>query len=131
MCSWEMLYFAYIAGFQNKWYQLASTASDKEKYQILVKNWIFDDPIHKKGLVLFIWLLEMIKPSGSVNVVDIIEAIETVEIIEIIVAAEVLRSKKYLLRTSESSSIGIWIQLYFYALKKKIGGRIIKYRIGF
>ena len=27
----------------------------QEEYQISVKNWIFDDPFHKKGLVLFIW----------------------------------------------------------------------------
>ena len=30
------------------------------------KNWIFDDPFYKKGLVLIIWVLRMIKPSGSV-----------------------------------------------------------------
>ena len=35
--------------------------------QILVKNWIFDDPFHIKGLVLVIWVLGMIKPSGSVD----------------------------------------------------------------
>ena len=33
---------------------------------ISVKNWIFDDPFYKKGLVLVIWVLRMIKPSGSV-----------------------------------------------------------------
>ena len=38
----------------------------QKKYRILVKNWIFDDPFHKKGLVLVSWVLEMIKPSGSV-----------------------------------------------------------------
>ena len=32
----------------------------KEGYQISVKNWIFDDPFHKKGLVLIIWVLGMI-----------------------------------------------------------------------
>jgi hypothetical protein len=36
------------------------------RYQILLKNWIFDDPFHKMGLVLVIWVLGMIKPSGSV-----------------------------------------------------------------
>ena len=40
----------------------------QKKYQILVKNRIFDDPFHKKGLLLVIWVLEMIKPSGSTNV---------------------------------------------------------------
>ena len=29
-------------------------------YQISVKNWIFDYPFHKKGLVLIIWVLGMI-----------------------------------------------------------------------
>ena len=38
----------------------------QEEYQISVKNWIFDDPFHKKGLVLVIWVLGMIKSSGSV-----------------------------------------------------------------
>ena len=36
-------------------------------YQLLVKNWIFDDPIHKKGPVLVIWVPVMIQPSESVN----------------------------------------------------------------
>ena len=38
------------------------------EYQMSVKNWIFDDPFHKKGLVLIIWVLGIIKPSGSVDV---------------------------------------------------------------
>jgi hypothetical protein len=32
---------------------------------ILVKNWIFDDPFHKKLPVLVILVPVMIKPSGS------------------------------------------------------------------
>ena len=32
----------------------------KKGNQILVKNWIFDDPFHKKGLFLIIWVLGMI-----------------------------------------------------------------------
>jgi hypothetical protein len=32
---------------------------------ILVKNWIFDDPFHKKLPVLVILVPMMIKPSGS------------------------------------------------------------------
>ena len=39
----------------------------QKEYQISVKNGIFDDPCHKKGLILVIWVLGMIKPSGSVN----------------------------------------------------------------
>ena len=38
----------------------------QKKYQISVKNWIFDDPFHKKGLVLVILVPGMIKPSGWV-----------------------------------------------------------------
>jgi hypothetical protein len=37
----------------------------QKEYQISVKNWIFDDPFHKKGPVLVILVLEMIQPSGS------------------------------------------------------------------
>ena len=33
--------------------------------QILVKNWIFEDPIHNKGPVLVILVARMIKQSGS------------------------------------------------------------------
>ena len=46
------------------WPQQPPTVSE---YQISVKNWIFDDPFHKKGLVLIIWVLGMIKPTGSVD----------------------------------------------------------------
>ena len=40
----------------------------QKRYQILVKNWIFDDPFHKKGQVLVILVPGMIQPSGSVIV---------------------------------------------------------------
>ena len=33
--------------------------------QILVKNWIFDDPFHKKGPLLVILVPGMIQSSGS------------------------------------------------------------------
>ena len=36
-------------------------------YQILVKNWIFDDPLHKKRIVLVICVLGMIQRWGWVN----------------------------------------------------------------
>ena len=69
--------------------------------QISVKNWIFDDPFYKKGLVLIIWVLRMIKPSGSVifwwnETVEVIEAIEAVDATEVIEAAEVLSPGKSL-----------------------------------
>ena len=38
----------------------------QKKYSILVENWIFDDPFHKKGWVLVILVPGMIQPSGSV-----------------------------------------------------------------
>ena len=34
---------------------------------ISVKNLTFDDKFDKKGLVLVIWVLEIIKPSGSLD----------------------------------------------------------------
>jgi hypothetical protein len=39
----------------------------QKEYPILVKNWIFDDPFHKKGQLLVILVPGMIQPSGSVN----------------------------------------------------------------
>ena len=36
-------------------------------YQILVRQWIFVDPIHKKGPLLVILVPGIIQPSGSVN----------------------------------------------------------------
>ena len=46
----------------------ASLSSLRQKgYQILVKNWIFDDPLHKKRIVLVICVLGMIQRWGRVN----------------------------------------------------------------
>ena len=39
----------------------------QKEYHISMKKWIFDDPFHKKGLVLVIWVLGMIQPSCWVN----------------------------------------------------------------
>ena len=38
----------------------------QEGYQISVKNWIFDDPFHKKGLDLIIWVQGIIQLSEAV-----------------------------------------------------------------
>ena len=38
-----------------------------ERVSDISKNWIFDDPFHKKGQVLVVWVLGMIKPQGSIN----------------------------------------------------------------
>jgi len=38
----------------------------QKEYRISVKNWIFDDPFHKKGPVLVILVPGMIQPSQSV-----------------------------------------------------------------
>ena len=35
----------------------------QRRYQISVKNWIFDDPFHQKGPVLVILVPGVIKPS--------------------------------------------------------------------
>jgi hypothetical protein len=37
-------------------------------YQILVKNWIFDDPCHKKEPLLVIFVPGMIQPSRLVKI---------------------------------------------------------------
>ena len=37
----------------------------QKEHQISVKNWIFDDPFHKKGPVLVILVPGMIQPLGS------------------------------------------------------------------
>ena len=66
MCSWEMLNFAYLTSFQKKMTSAGLNSLWQKKYQTSVKRWILDDPFHKKGLVLVIWVLGMIKPSGSV-----------------------------------------------------------------
>ena len=39
----------------------------QKEYQILVKNWIFDDLFREKGQELIIFVLEMIQASGSVK----------------------------------------------------------------
>ena len=39
----------------------------QKEYHISMKKWIFDDPFHKKAMILVIWVLGMIKPSGSVD----------------------------------------------------------------
>ena len=78
-----------LAGLNSLW---------QKKYQISVKNWIFDGPYHKKELVMVILVLEIIKPSGSAifrwnKAVEVIEAVEASEVME---AAEVLRAGKSL-----------------------------------
>jgi hypothetical protein len=77
----------------------------QKKYQISAKNSIFDDPFHKKGLLLVSWVLEMINQDQwifwSYEAVEVIEAIEAAEVTRVIEAAEVLRPEKSLLRTSE------------------------------
>ena len=73
-----------------------------ERYQISVKNWIFDDPFHKKGPILVIWVPWMIQPSRSVffcdelrtEAVEVIEATEVVEAVEVIEATEVFDARE-------------------------------------
>ena len=57
----------FINQFSKKMTSAGLNSLQQKEYQISVKNWIFDDPFHKKGLVLVIWVLGMINPSGSVN----------------------------------------------------------------
>ena len=67
MCSWEMLNFVYHTSFQKKNDTGRPQQPLTEKVSDISENRIFDDPFHKKRLVLGIWVLEVIKPSGSVN----------------------------------------------------------------
>ena len=107
----------------------------QKECQISVKNWIFDDPFHKKGLILVICVLGMIKPSGSVNFL--------------------MKwgcwghwghwgcwghwghwgSRGFKAWKNHywglQSHPGVWIHLYFYVLKKRILGRIMKFQIKF
>ena len=101
----------------------------QKDYQISIKNWIFDDLFYKKGLLLVIWVLGLIKPLWSVDFLMKLgcrghwghwghwgcrgfRALEN----------------HYL---GLQSHPGIWIQLYFNGLKKVFWGRIMKYHIEF
>ena len=81
--------------------------ADLNSLQQRVKKIIFDDAFHKNGLVLIIWVLEMIQPSGSVffwwneavkviNATEVVEAVEDIEAVEVIEAAEVDISLRHL-----------------------------------
>ena len=128
VASWEVGIWVSSTSFRESntnWPQQPPT----EIVLISVKNWIFDDPFHKKGPVLVILIIQ---PSGSVifwwnEGVKVIEAMEVAEAVLVIEAAEVLMSGKSLLRTSESSSS--WILIYFNVLKKYFFGRFMKYHI--
>ena len=63
----EVLKFVFHQPVFKKMTSVGLNSLRQKEYQISVKNWIFDDPFHKKGLVLVIWVLGMIKPSGSVD----------------------------------------------------------------
>ena len=97
-----------------------------ERYQILVKYWMFDDSFHNKGPVLVILVPGMIKPSGSVN---------------ILMkwgcrghwgqrGCRVLRPVKLLLRTSKSSRF-LNSALFWCFENKNFGGRITKSQVWF
>ena len=65
-CNLEIGNFWLPQQFFKKVTSAALNSLRQKGYQISVKNWIFDDPFYIKGLVLVIWVLGMIKPSGSV-----------------------------------------------------------------
>ena len=60
-------YLCFINQFSKKMTSAGLNSLWQKKFQISVKNWIFYDPLHKKGLVLVIWVLGMIKSSESVD----------------------------------------------------------------
>ena len=66
---------------------------------ILVKNWIFDDPFHKKLPILVIMVPVMIRPSGSGFfggnwALEAVEASEVAEAAEVNEAGEVSKAWK-------------------------------------
>ena len=63
----RIAHLCFINQFSKKMTSPGLNSLRQKKYQILVKNWIFDDPFHKKGQVMVILVPGMIQPSGSVN----------------------------------------------------------------
>ena len=63
----EVLKFVFHQQVFKKMTSAGLNSLQQKEYQISVKIWIFDDTFHKKGLVLVIWVLGIIKPSGSVD----------------------------------------------------------------
>ena len=62
----RFVHLCFINQFSKKMTSAGLNSLWQKEYQISVKNWIFEDIFHKKELVLVIWVLAMIKPSGSV-----------------------------------------------------------------
>jgi hypothetical protein len=58
-----------------------------------VKNWIFDDPVHKKIPVMIILVPVMIRPSGN-WALEAVEASEVAEGAEVKEAGEVSKAWK-------------------------------------
>ena len=67
----------------------------QKEYQILVKNWIFDDPFHKKGQVLVILVPEMIQPSGSVNFFDELRPLRSWRSLRLLMLLNSLRLQRF------------------------------------
>ena len=65
----------------------------QKRYHILVKNWIFDDPVHKKIPVMIILVPVMIRPSGN-WALEAVEASEVAEGAEVKEAGEVSKAWK-------------------------------------
>ena len=105
-----------------------------------MKNWIFDDLFHKKGLVLVIWVLGPgARDDQSIKIcifwwneaVEVIEAIEAVEATEVIDAAEVLRPSLKIITEDFRVIQAFEFSLILMFWKKVFWGRIMKYHIEF
>ena len=102
---------------------------------ISVKNWIFDDPLHKNGPTLVILGQEQSNHQDQEvfwwnRALEVVEAIEAAEADEVVEAAEVLMPEKSLMRTSEASRF--WILALFWCFEKSaIWGIITKYHFEF
>jgi hypothetical protein len=72
-------HLSFINQFSKKITKTGLNSLQQKGYQISVKNWIFEDPIHNKGPVLVILVAWTITQSGSGSFVLEKRAVETVE----------------------------------------------------
>ena len=79
----------------NKKVTSAGLNSLRQKMLKSVRNWIFDDPFNKKGLVLVILVLGMIKSSGSVIFFNDMRLLRSLRPLRMLRPLRSLRLKKF------------------------------------
>ena len=116
--------FLYLQPVSKKVTQAGLNSLWEKEYQISVNNWIFYDPFHKKVLLLVILVPGMIHDYQDHEIlwwncaVEVFESSEAADADEVIEAAEILKSRKSVLMTSESS------RLLFFRSKKLRSNKI-------